>query len=164
MRAASRLTTIPTQPCASGPDLQLIAALGLGTDTQRVPQHHLGSHGGFRLLSLAAQIARGNPTVRSANPRPLLLLNCLEPAFPIHPSYSPSDTLWRSSLPQARILVVYGDIWSLAGNYLPSTLSEADVCSLALYGDGAAGEPPSAATPSPACLTAQAIGTACVFR
>lgn len=40
---------------------------------------------------------------------------------------------------QARILVVYGDIWSLAGNYLPSTLTEADVCSLALYGDGAAG-------------------------
>lgn len=47
----------------AGPDLQLIAALGLRTDTQRIPQHHLGCHGGFRLLTLAAQIARGNPMV-----------------------------------------------------------------------------------------------------
>jgi predicted naringenin-chalcone synthase len=49
---------------APGPDVLLADALGLSGCTRRVPLHHLGCLGGFRALSLAANIARGDPAAR----------------------------------------------------------------------------------------------------
>jgi predicted naringenin-chalcone synthase len=76
--------------------------LGLPSGVQRVPQHHLGDHGGLRCVALAAQIARGDPA--------------------------------------ARVLVVYGDVWSMLGAFMPTPIAAEDLRSVALYTDGAAGK------------------------
>ena len=80
--------------------MALLDRLGLPTGVQRVPQHHLGDHGGLRCLALAAQIARGNPA--------------------------------------ARVLVLYGDVWSVLGACMPTPIAAEDLRSVALYTDGAA--------------------------
>jgi predicted naringenin-chalcone synthase len=80
----------------------LMERLGLPSGVQRVPQHHLGDHGGLRCVALAAQIARGNPA--------------------------------------ARVLVVYGDVWSMLGAFMPTPIAAEDLRSVALYTDGAAGK------------------------
>lgn len=45
--------------------MALIQRLGLPAGVLRVPVHHLGCHGGLRLLALAAQLARGDPQARA---------------------------------------------------------------------------------------------------
>jgi hypothetical protein len=67
-RAARRAEARPSRARA-GPDVALMSRLGLPSHTQRIPQHHLGCHGGLRCLALAAQIARGNPQARRARAR-----------------------------------------------------------------------------------------------
>ena len=87
-------------PFPPGPDVLLSHALGLPSTVRRVPLHHLGCLGGYRSLSLAGDIARGDP--------------------------------------EARVLVVYGDVSSLIGASLQSPMNEADLLSVAIFSDGAA--------------------------
>ena len=73
----------------------------MAPNCHRVPLHHLGCLGGYRALSIASDIVRGDP--------------------------------------HARVLVAYGDVSSLIGASLQSPMNEADLLSIAVFTDGAAG-------------------------
>jgi len=94
------LSLLALSHARAGPDVALLARLGLPASCQRVPQHHLGCHGALRALALAAQIARGDPL--------------------------------------ARVLVVYGDVMSTLGAFMPTPLAAEDLRSVAVFTDGAA--------------------------
>ena len=62
--AAARTRTPCAHVRASGPDVLLARALRLPRTARRTALHHLGCLGGFRALSLAGDIARGDPHAR----------------------------------------------------------------------------------------------------
>lgn len=102
----------------AGPDVLLSDALRLPRTVNRTPLHHLGCLGGFRALSLAADVARSNP--------------------------------------DARVLVVYGDVSSLIGASLQSPMNEADLLSVAIFSDGAAAAVVGGARAAAACAATDA--------
>ena len=123
--------------------MALLSRLGLPAHTQRVPQHHLGCHGGLRCLALAAQIARGNPAVRPLRActrrAPRQARTDCAAALPSACAHAASVAVRLLASLQARVLVVYGDVMSMLGAFMPTPIAAEDLRSVALFTDGAAG-------------------------